>query len=168
MTIYQHVPNALAWEMTGELLFALQEDTRCPGELQAMIISKPSPSCSNGVWHSSLCRHRPQLLPLSFASLSPRAKGPLASPCAGTPFENTQCRACPRGFFSSSDSSTKPCQPHQDCEQQGKVTNVQGNQYHDTLCTSCRLGRSNSTQGPGELPWLCGLGGDAGTTRLPG
>ncbi|XP_010280340.1 PREDICTED: tumor necrosis factor receptor superfamily member 6B-like, partial [Phaethon lepturus] len=65
-----------------------------------------------------------------------------------TPFENTQCRACPRGFFSSSNSSTKPCQPHQNCEQQGKVTNVQGNQYHDTLCTSCRLGRSNSTQGP--------------------
>ncbi|NWW93845.1 TNF6B factor, partial [Rhynochetos jubatus] len=66
----------------------------------------------------------------------------------GTPFENTQCRACPRGFFSSSDSSTEPCQPHQRCEQQGKVTNVPGNQYHDTLCTSCRLGRSNSTQGP--------------------
>ncbi|XP_009696579.1 PREDICTED: tumor necrosis factor receptor superfamily member 6B [Cariama cristata] len=65
----------------------------------------------------------------------------------GTPFENTRCRACPRGFFSSSNSSTKPCQPHQDCEQQGKMTNVQGNQYHDTLCTSCKLGRSNSTQG---------------------
>ncbi|XP_074461544.1 tumor necrosis factor receptor superfamily member 6B [Larus michahellis] len=66
----------------------------------------------------------------------------------GTPFEDTQCQACPRGFFSSSNSSTKPCQQHQDCEQQGKVTNVQGNQYHDTLCTTCRLGRSNSTQGP--------------------
>ncbi|XP_074744402.1 tumor necrosis factor receptor superfamily member 6B isoform X2 [Strix uralensis] len=66
----------------------------------------------------------------------------------GTPFENTQCRPCPRGFFSSSNSSTKPCQPHQDCEQQGKVTNVQGNKYHDTLCTSCKLGGSNSTQAP--------------------
>ncbi|KFO77523.1 Tumor necrosis factor receptor superfamily member 6B, partial [Cuculus canorus] len=65
----------------------------------------------------------------------------------GTPFENTKCRACPRGFFSSSNS-TKACQPHQDCQKQGKVTNVPGNQYHDTLCTSCRLGRSNSTQGP--------------------
>ncbi|NXX75471.1 TNF6B factor, partial [Urocolius indicus] len=70
----------------------------------------------------------------------------------GTPFENTQCRPCPRGFFSSSSSSSAPCQPHQQCEQQGKVTNVQGNQYHDTLCTSCRPGRSNSTQGaaPGD------------------
>nr|XP_047930579.1 tumor necrosis factor receptor superfamily member 6B [Anser cygnoides] len=66
----------------------------------------------------------------------------------GTPFEDTQCRKCPRGFFSSS-SSTEPCQPHQDCAQQGKVTNVQGNEYHDTLCTSCRVhGRSNSTQAP--------------------
>uniref|UniRef100_A0A8C6IXI2 Uncharacterized protein n=1 Tax=Melopsittacus undulatus TaxID=13146 RepID=A0A8C6IXI2_MELUD len=55
----------------------------------------------------------------------------------GTPFENTQCGACPRGFFSSSSSSTEPCQPHQDCEQQGKVVNVEGNRYHDTLCTSC-------------------------------
>lgn len=76
----------------------------------------------------------------------------LTSPCppAGTPFEDTQCRRCPRGFFSSS-SSTEPCQPHQDCAQQGKVINVQGNEYHDTLCTSCRAhGRSNSTQGPGE------------------
>ncbi|XP_027645958.1 tumor necrosis factor receptor superfamily member 6B isoform X1 [Falco biarmicus] len=68
----------------------------------------------------------------------------------GTPFEDTQCRACPRGFFSSSNSSTKPCQPHQDCEQQGKVTNVQGNQYHDTLCTSCAPWRRNSTQEPGD------------------
>ncbi|XP_057272577.1 tumor necrosis factor receptor superfamily member 6B [Pezoporus wallicus] len=66
----------------------------------------------------------------------------------GTPFENTQCSACPRGFFSSSASSTEPCQPHQDCEQQGKVVNVEGNQYHDTLCTSCRRDRGNSTQEP--------------------
>ncbi|XP_064023581.1 tumor necrosis factor receptor superfamily member 6B [Pogoniulus pusillus] len=66
----------------------------------------------------------------------------------GTPFENTQCHVCPRGFFSASSSSTQPCQPHQDCEQQGMVTNVQGNQYHDTLCTSCRLDRRNSSQGP--------------------
>ncbi|XP_063260467.1 tumor necrosis factor receptor superfamily member 6B [Prinia subflava] len=67
----------------------------------------------------------------------------------GTPFEDTQCHECPQGFFSS-DSSTNPCQPHQDCEQQGKVTNVQGNKYHDTLCTSCMLGRGNSTQGSAE------------------
>uniref|UniRef100_A0A8B9INI9 TNF receptor superfamily member 6b n=1 Tax=Anser cygnoides TaxID=8845 RepID=A0A8B9INI9_ANSCY len=85
----------------------------------------------------------------------------------GTPFEDTQCRKCPRGFFSSS-SSTEPCQPHQDCAQQGKVTNVQGNEYHDTLCTSCRVhGRSNSTQAPGECgrpSWRrfsAGGGGDA-------
>ncbi|KFQ32276.1 Tumor necrosis factor receptor superfamily member 6B, partial [Merops nubicus] len=65
----------------------------------------------------------------------------------GTPFRNTQCQPCPQGTFSSSPSSTEPCQPHQDCQQQGKVTNVQGNQYHDTFCTSCRLQGRNSTQG---------------------
>ncbi|XP_068006392.1 tumor necrosis factor receptor superfamily member 6B isoform X1 [Melanerpes formicivorus] len=69
----------------------------------------------------------------------------------GTPFENTQCQACPPGFFSSSSSRTQPCQPHQDCEQQGMVTNVQGNQYHDTLCTSCRLEGRNSTQAAAVL-----------------
>uniref|UniRef100_A0A8C2T316 TNF receptor superfamily member 6b n=1 Tax=Coturnix japonica TaxID=93934 RepID=A0A8C2T316_COTJA len=66
----------------------------------------------------------------------------------GTPFENTQCRACPRGSFSSSSSRTEPCQVHQNCTQLGKETNVLGNQYHDTLCTSCRTGGSNSTQRP--------------------
>ncbi|XP_064377732.1 tumor necrosis factor receptor superfamily member 6B isoform X1 [Dromaius novaehollandiae] len=65
----------------------------------------------------------------------------------GTPFENTQCRPCPQGSFSSSNSSTKPCQAHQDCSRQGKMTNVQGNQYHDTLCTSCGMGRGNGTWG---------------------
>ncbi|NXS57017.1 TNF6B factor, partial [Brachypteracias leptosomus] len=64
----------------------------------------------------------------------------------GTPFENTQCSPCPAGSFSSSSSSSEQCQPHQDCKQQGKVTNVQGNQYHDTLCTSCSLERRNGTQ----------------------
>ncbi|XP_057892380.1 tumor necrosis factor receptor superfamily member 6B [Melospiza georgiana] len=64
----------------------------------------------------------------------------------GTPFEDTQCHDCPHGFFSS-NSSTNPCQPHQNCEQQGKVTNVKGNRYHNTLCTSCRPGGGNSTQG---------------------
>ncbi|XP_021272712.1 LOW QUALITY PROTEIN: tumor necrosis factor receptor superfamily member 6B [Numida meleagris] len=66
----------------------------------------------------------------------------------GSPFENTQCRACPRGSFSSSSSSTEPCRPHQNCTQLGKETNVPGNQYHDTLCTSCRTDGSNSTRGP--------------------
>jgi len=153
VTVCQRVPQALAWEMTGESA-ALCPTSGCTVHRGA--------AGSGGGRHSLLLRHRPQLPPLL---MSPRADGPLASPRAGTPFDNTQCRACPRGFFSSSNSSTKPCQPHQDCEQQGKETNVQGNQYHDTLCTSCRLGRSNSTQGPGE-PRAGGR--DAGTTMLPG
>lgn len=66
----------------------------------------------------------------------------------GSPSENTQCRACPRGSFSSSSSSTEPCRTHQNCTQLGKETNVPGNQYHDTLCTSCRMSGSNSTREP--------------------
>uniref|UniRef100_A0A8C6ZCU3 TNF receptor superfamily member 6b n=1 Tax=Nothoprocta perdicaria TaxID=30464 RepID=A0A8C6ZCU3_NOTPE len=55
---------------------------------------------------------------------------------AGTPVEDTRCQPCPRGSFSASASRSEPCRPHQDCARQGKVTNVPGNQYHDTLCTS--------------------------------
>ncbi|NXL93116.1 TNF6B factor, partial [Alectura lathami] len=66
----------------------------------------------------------------------------------GSPLENTQCRPCSQGSFSSSSSSTEPCRAHQDCARLGKATNVPGNQYHNALCTSCRLGGSNSTRGP--------------------
>lgn len=40
------------------LLFALCEDMQFPGEMLAVITSKTSPSCTDGVWH------HPQLLPL--------------------------------------------------------------------------------------------------------
>ncbi|NXD13272.1 TNF6B factor, partial [Nothocercus nigrocapillus] len=67
---------------------------------------------------------------------------------AGTPAEDTRCWPCPRGSFSSSASSSEPCRPHQDCARQGKVTNVPGNQYHDTLCTSCGTAGGNGTRAP--------------------
>ncbi|XP_050774339.1 tumor necrosis factor receptor superfamily member 6B isoform X2 [Gopherus flavomarginatus] len=71
----------------------------------------------------------------------------------GTPHQNTKCEKCPQGFFSSSSSSTEPCKVHQSCSQQGKETNVVGNQFHDTLCTTCRMFKGNGTQEsehPGE------------------
>uniref|UniRef100_A0A8C8R7L3 TNFR-Cys domain-containing protein n=1 Tax=Pelusios castaneus TaxID=367368 RepID=A0A8C8R7L3_9SAUR len=68
----------------------------------------------------------------------------------GTPYENTKCEKCHHGFFSSSSSSTEPCKKHQSCSQQGKETNVLGNQFHDTLCTTCRMFMGNSTQESGN------------------
>nr|XP_006132515.1 tumor necrosis factor receptor superfamily member 6B [Pelodiscus sinensis]XP_006132516.1 tumor necrosis factor receptor superfamily member 6B [Pelodiscus sinensis]XP_025045153.1 tumor necrosis factor receptor superfamily member 6B [Pelodiscus sinensis]XP_025045154.1 tumor necrosis factor receptor superfamily member 6B [Pelodiscus sinensis] len=67
----------------------------------------------------------------------------------GTPHRNTRCEMCPPGFFSSS-SSTEPCRAHQSCSQQGKETNVEGNQFHDALCTTCKMFKGNSTQEPGN------------------
>ncbi|NXA34323.1 TNF6B factor, partial [Eudromia elegans] len=66
----------------------------------------------------------------------------------GTPVEDTRCQPCPRGSFSPTASSSEPCRPHQDCSRQGKVTNVPGNRYHDTLCTSCGAAGGNGTRGP--------------------
>ncbi|XP_005291791.2 tumor necrosis factor receptor superfamily member 6B [Chrysemys picta bellii] len=68
----------------------------------------------------------------------------------GTPHQNTKCETCPQGFFSSSSSSTEPCKAHQSCSQQGKETNVVGNQFHDTLCTTCRMFKGNGTQDSGN------------------
>uniref|UniRef100_A0A8D0E349 TNF receptor superfamily member 6b n=2 Tax=Salvator merianae TaxID=96440 RepID=A0A8D0E349_SALMN len=55
----------------------------------------------------------------------------------GNPLEDTKCAPCPEGTFSSS-SSTNPCQPHQNCSEQGLAVNVPGDQFHDTFCTACR------------------------------
>ncbi|XP_019365589.1 PREDICTED: tumor necrosis factor receptor superfamily member 6B isoform X1 [Gavialis gangeticus] len=68
----------------------------------------------------------------------------------GTPFMNTKCEECPPGFFSDVSSSTKPCQEHQNCQQQGKLTNVPGNQFHDTRCTTCGMAKGNGTQEAGK------------------
>ncbi|XP_074867781.1 tumor necrosis factor receptor superfamily member 6B isoform X2 [Carettochelys insculpta] len=68
----------------------------------------------------------------------------------GTPYHDTKCEKCPSGFFSSSSSSTEPCKEHQCCSQQGKETNVLGNQFHDNLCTTCKMFKGNNTQEPGN------------------
>ncbi|XP_026543845.1 tumor necrosis factor receptor superfamily member 6B-like [Notechis scutatus] len=56
----------------------------------------------------------------------------------GNAREDTQCRVCPQGTFSSNHSSSQPCQPHQNCSAQGLRVNVPGTRFHDTYCTSCR------------------------------
>ncbi|KAM6457375.1 tumor necrosis factor receptor superfamily member 6B isoform 2-T2 [Liasis olivaceus] len=56
----------------------------------------------------------------------------------GNPQEDTKCRPCPEGTFSSSHSNKDDCQPHQNCFEQGLQVNVPGNRFHDTLCTTCR------------------------------
>ncbi|XP_063152949.1 tumor necrosis factor receptor superfamily member 6B [Candoia aspera] len=69
----------------------------------------------------------------------------------GNPREDTKCRACPEGTFSSNHSSRAVCGPHQNCSAQGLRVNVPGNQVHDALCTSCRAGKGlEEGSGSGE------------------
>ncbi|XP_061486205.1 tumor necrosis factor receptor superfamily member 6B [Rhineura floridana] len=63
----------------------------------------------------------------------------------GNPQEDTKCAPCPQGTFSCSFSSTDPCQSHQNCSAQGLEVNVPGNQFHDTICTPCKLKKANDT-----------------------
>uniref|UniRef100_A0A8C6VAG5 TNF receptor superfamily member 6b n=1 Tax=Naja naja TaxID=35670 RepID=A0A8C6VAG5_NAJNA len=55
----------------------------------------------------------------------------------GNAREDTQCRVCPQGTFSSNHSISNPCQPHQNCSAQGLQVNVPGTRFHDAYCTSC-------------------------------
>nr|XP_060627454.1 tumor necrosis factor receptor superfamily member 6B [Anolis sagrei ordinatus] len=70
----------------------------------------------------------------------------------GNPYEDTKCKECPQGTFSST-SSMNPCQPHRNCSAQGLELNVPGNQFHDTLCTACKLKKPNGTA-DGLEDWL--------------
>ncbi|KAJ1122836.1 hypothetical protein NDU88_001309 [Pleurodeles waltl] len=63
----------------------------------------------------------------------------------GTSYSDTVCQKCLPGTFSNTSSRTEPCQPHRDCRAEGLAVNVEGDQHHDTLCTSCR-GYDASTQ----------------------
>nr|BAF62126.1 tumor necrosis factor receptor superfamily, member 6b [Triakis scyllium] len=56
----------------------------------------------------------------------------------GTPYSDTNCEPCSHGYFSPSVSSSEPCFIHTNCTKEGLEVNVPGNQYHDTLCTSCK------------------------------
>ncbi|XP_066481971.1 tumor necrosis factor receptor superfamily member 6B [Tiliqua scincoides] len=62
----------------------------------------------------------------------------------GNLHEDTQCAPCVPGTFSS--NSSHPCQPHRNCPKEGLEVNVPGNQYHDTLCTSCNTNRTNTIE----------------------
>ncbi|XP_016852493.2 tumor necrosis factor receptor superfamily member 6B isoform X1 [Anolis carolinensis] len=70
----------------------------------------------------------------------------------GNPYQDTKCQECPQGTFSST-SSMDPCQPHQNCSAQDLEVNVPGNQFHDTLCTACKLKNPNRTS-DGLEDWL--------------
>ncbi|XP_069506989.1 tumor necrosis factor receptor superfamily member 6B [Ambystoma mexicanum] len=63
----------------------------------------------------------------------------------GTVHANTQCQKCPPGTFSNISSSTAPCRPHRNCQEEGLEVNVEGTQHQDTLCTTCRWLDTNST-----------------------
>ncbi|KAM9352785.1 tumor necrosis factor receptor superfamily member 11B-like [Symphorus nematophorus] len=52
----------------------------------------------------------------------------------GTPVSDTVCKRCPAGHFSSSDSSTEPCQPHRNCSDLGLKTMRWGTSTSDSFC----------------------------------
>ncbi|CAJ1061811.1 LOW QUALITY PROTEIN: tumor necrosis factor receptor superfamily member 11B-like [Xyrichtys novacula] len=52
----------------------------------------------------------------------------------GTPVSDTVCKHCPAGHFSSSSSSTEPCQPHRNCSDLGLKTLRWGTSTSDSLC----------------------------------
>lgn len=55
---------------------------------------------------------------------------------SGTPVSDTVCKRCPAGHFSSSESSTEPCQPHRNCSHLGLRTLRWGSATSDSLCAS--------------------------------
>ncbi|XP_028668214.2 tumor necrosis factor receptor superfamily member 6B-like [Erpetoichthys calabaricus] len=55
----------------------------------------------------------------------------------GTAHHDVTCTPCEEGYFSSEASSTKACQKHRNCSEQGALVVVPGDRYHDTSCTTC-------------------------------
>nr|XP_056700888.1 tumor necrosis factor receptor superfamily member 6B [Euleptes europaea] len=98
--------------------------------------------------HDRVCQCKPgYYLNLFYDYCMPHSTCPLGSEVAqpGTPHEDTKCAECLPGTFSN--SSTGICQPHTNCSEQGLELIVPGNQFHDALCTACKL---NQTKGPLE------------------
>lgn len=54
----------------------------------------------------------------------------------GTPVSDTVCKHCPAGHFSTSDSSSDPCQPHRNCSDLGLKTLRWGTSTSDSLCAT--------------------------------
>ncbi|XP_038665710.1 tumor necrosis factor receptor superfamily member 11B-like [Scyliorhinus canicula] len=57
---------------------------------------------------------------------------------AGTPYADTVCGKCARGFFSSVSSTTAACKKHTNCTELGLKLDILGTVWHDNLCSPCQ------------------------------
>uniref|UniRef100_UPI00398EDA1C tumor necrosis factor receptor superfamily member 11B-like n=1 Tax=Pristiophorus japonicus TaxID=55135 RepID=UPI00398EDA1C len=56
----------------------------------------------------------------------------------GTPYINTECIKCPKGFFSVNTSANQSCQKHTNCTVLGLKQVLQGDTFQDNVCQPCQ------------------------------
>ncbi|XP_062898383.1 tumor necrosis factor receptor superfamily member 11B-like [Mobula hypostoma] len=64
----------------------------------------------------------------------------------GTPYTNTECMLCPKGFFSRSKSASEPCRKHTNCSLFGLKRALQGDASHDNTCHPCEKRNASSPE----------------------
>ncbi|XP_072324683.1 tumor necrosis factor receptor superfamily member 11B-like [Scyliorhinus torazame] len=55
----------------------------------------------------------------------------------GTPYFNTECMKCSKGYFSMNSSATQPCQKHTNCTVLSLKQVLQGYAFQDNVCKPC-------------------------------
>ncbi|XP_069771494.1 tumor necrosis factor receptor superfamily member 11B-like [Narcine bancroftii] len=55
----------------------------------------------------------------------------------GTPYTNTECMQCPKGYFSINKSAIQPCQKQTNCSLFGLKQILQGDAFQDNVCEPC-------------------------------
>ncbi|XP_051879410.1 tumor necrosis factor receptor superfamily member 11B-like isoform X4 [Pristis pectinata] len=64
----------------------------------------------------------------------------------GTPYINTECMQCPKGFFSTNKSAIQPCQKHTNCSLFGLKQVLQGDAFQDNVCLPCEKRDASSLE----------------------
>eukprot|EP00062_Callorhinchus_milii_P021408 gi/632978109/ref/XP_007905722.1/ PREDICTED: tumor necrosis factor receptor superfamily member 11B [Callorhinchus milii] len=55
----------------------------------------------------------------------------------GTPYADTECMRCPKGFFSAIWSAKHPCKKHSNCTAIGLKLAFRGDAFQDSICKPC-------------------------------
>uniref|UniRef100_UPI00398F412C tumor necrosis factor receptor superfamily member 11B-like n=1 Tax=Pristiophorus japonicus TaxID=55135 RepID=UPI00398F412C len=83
--------------------------------------------CNDGYfWKYEFCVKQKECLPGSGVKTT------------GTPYTDTVCVKCPRGFFSSVSSTTAQCKRQTNCTELGLKLDILGTAWHDNLCSPCQ------------------------------
>lgn len=87
--------------------------------------------------HDQLCECAPGFhLVVEFCIIHSTCQPGFGVTALGTPVSDTVCKRCPAGYFSTSDSSTEPCQPHRNCSHLGLKTVRWGTSTSDSVCST--------------------------------